>query len=163
MRLAAPLLLIALPLAEIAGFVVVGRQIGALGTIGLVVAAAAAGLLLLRVQGVRAAGRIRQAAAGGRIAGEDMANGAMVMLAGLLLLVPGFITDIVGLLLFIPQLRRFIWRRLGKHITVATARFRPDAWPGGNGGPTVDLDPDDYSRTNAPASPRKRLATGSEG
>lgn len=144
-----PLILVfflALPLIEIAGFVLVGRQIGVLPTLGLVIATGIAGAMLLRVQGFGIVSRIRAELTAGRDPSRELAHGVMVVLAGILLLIPGFVTDILGILLFLPPLRDFAWQSMRGHIRFAGIRTaggrRPDD---GHSGKTIDLDNDDYS------------------
>jgi len=151
------LAILALPLLEIAGFIVVGGWIGVLPTIGLEVLAIVAGVMLVRAQGAGAVNRIRKAAAAGAVPGRDLAHGAMIMLAGILLIIPGFITDIAGLLLFVPFVRDLVWRLIGSRITVVTD-FRPFGGGGpGRDGRTIDLDEDEYSRGGSPDSPWRRI------
>jgi UPF0716 protein FxsA len=152
-----PAFVFALPLIEIAGFVVVGRQIGALATVGLVLVSAMAGMLLLRHQGFGVMSRARAEMAAGRDPSRQLAHGVMILLAAFLLIVPGFVTDIVGLLLFIPPVRDLAWRLLKDRIVVATS------FPGGFGASrsrerTIDLDAEDFSRNSPnPDSPWRRL------
>lgn len=150
-----PLLILALPLLEIAGFVVVGRQIGALATVALVIASSIAGGLLLRHQGFGVMARVRGEIDAGRDPSGQLAHGAMIVVAAVLLMVPGFITDIAGLLLFLPPVRDLAWRFLKKRVVVATdfgagftARRR---------GRTIDLEAEDFSRRPDPDSPWRRL------
>jgi UPF0716 protein FxsA len=150
-----PLLLLALPLSEIAVFVAVGSQIGVLATIGLVIATAILGATLLRVQGFGALQKIRLAMAEDRVPGRELVQGAMIMLAGVLLLTPGFITDTLGFLLFIPQVRESAWRVLSRNVTVVTPAgpIRTDGPPRGpNRGRDIDLEADDFTRSADPAS-----------
>lgn len=142
-----PILLLALPLAEIAGFVIVGREIGALATIGLVLATSVLGGVLLRIQGFGALSRIRAATEGGGSPGRELVHGVMIMFAVFLLLLPGFITDIVGILLFLPPVREAAWRLIQGRVTIvgstggtASGMWRPRTRD------TIDLDTDDYSR-----------------
>ncbi len=151
MRSPFPLLLfLALPLVEIAGFVLVGGAIGVLPTIGLVIATSLAGSMLLRIQGFGTLGRIRAVIEAGRDPGRELAHGLMILAAGILLIIPGFVTDIVGILLFVPPLRDLAWRMLRRTIVVRAAS-RPMAGfgsrhPGRPGGArTIDLDQDEYS------------------
>ena len=160
-RLFVSIFILLLPLIEIAGFIVVGRQIGVLPTIGLVMAAVLAGVVLLRFQGLGAIARIRRASETGAIPGRELADGAMIMLAGILLVVPGFVTDIMGLLLFIGPVRTLVWRYLGSRITVVTAT--------GFGGRarraddmTIDLAEDEYSRAKPADSLRSRIGPGKD-
>jgi UPF0716 protein FxsA len=164
-------LFLALPLLEIAGFIIVGRQIGALATIGLVLASSIAGSLLLRHQGFGVMARVRQEIEAGRDPSRHLAHGVMVLLAAVLLIVPGFITDIFGLLLFLPPVRDLAWWLFRNRIVTVTsfgtnfsADFGGGFRPRGRGR-TIDLDEEDFSRGNDrrephggnPDSPWRRL------
>ncbi|ODT06722.1 MAG: membrane protein FxsA [Mesorhizobium sp. SCN 65-20] len=156
-----PLLILALPLLEIAGFVVVGSEIGVLPTIGLVLLSAVAGSVLLRVQGFGVMARIRTELEAGRDPSKQLANAAMIVLAGVLLLIPGFISDIVGILLFLPPVREIAWRFLSKRVHFASdfSGFARRGQPGRSR--TIDLDEDEFRRepgTNPnPDSPWRSL------
>ncbi len=154
-----PLFVLALPFIEIAGFVIVGKQIGVLATLGLVIAAAVLGIILLRVQGFGVMTRIRKELDAGRDPGRELANGVMIMMAGVLLLIPGFFTDIVGLLLFLPPVRRLAWGFLSKRMVFSSAGFGGFNGAARQRGTTIDLDADEYShdpkarpRTDSPWS-----------
>ncbi len=149
-----PVLIFALPLLEIAGFVVVGRQIGALATVGLVLVSAMAGLMLLRHQGLGVMGRARAEIEVGRDPSRQIAHGVMILLAAFLLIVPGFLTDIAGLLLFIPPVRDLAWNLVKRRITVVSS-FGFGA--SRREGRTIDLDAEDFSRHPNPESPWRRL------
>ncbi|MEO5756457.1 MAG: FxsA family protein [Mesorhizobium sp.] len=140
-----PLFLLALPLLEIAGFVVVGRQVGALATVGLVLALSIAGALLLRHQGFGVMARVRAEMDAGRDPSRQLAHGVMIVLAAILLIIPGFITDIIGLLLFLPPVRDLAWSRLKGRIVLAT-NFSTGGFRGRQRDKTIDLDDGDYSR-----------------
>ncbi|MER9744750.1 membrane protein FxsA [Mesorhizobium sp. M0187] len=140
-----PLFLLALPLLEIVGFVIVGREVGALATVGLVLASGIAGVLLLRHQGFGVMARVRAEMAGGGDPSRQLAHGAMIVVAAVLLIIPGFITDIIGLLLFLPPVRDLAWRRLKGRIVVATD-FTAGGFRGRSRDKVIDLDDGDYSR-----------------
>ena len=151
-----PLLILALPFLEIAGFVIVGRQIGVLPTLGLVVASGILGAILLRIQGFGVMTRIRKDMDAGCDPGRELANGVMILLAGVLLLIPGFVTDIIGLLLFLPPVRDLAWRFMKSRVVISAAGFGGFTRPGARrrGGKTIDLDADDYS-SGPDAGPRR--------
>lgn len=155
-----PVLLLAIPLAEIAVFVIVGSQIGVLPTIALVVVTAIAGSILLRIQGFGALTRIRTAMDQGGIPGRELVHGLMIMVAGVMLLTPGFITDTLGMLLFVPPVRDAAWRFLKSRIVVVGM---PRTSPGSRnpGGGTIDLDEADFSREEP--RPRGRIEDTSQG
>jgi len=145
------LLLIGLPLLEIAVFVQVGGEIGALATILLTVATALAGTIMLRLQGLSLLMRMRGEMDAGRVPGEDMMQGALMVVASLLLLIPGFVTDAIGLLLFVPPLRAAIARLAIRNarVTVVQAERRGRA-----GEPVVDLDADEWADVDRNRGPR---------
>ena len=146
-----PLFLLLLPLLEIAGFVIVGREVGALATVALVILSSLAGMLLLRHQGFGVMARVRAEMDAGRDPSRQLAHGAMIVLAAILLIIPGFITDIFALLLLLPPVRDFAWSRLKGRIVMATnfgggfsARRRDKV---------IDLEDTDYSREDYPSRP----------
>ncbi|GAA0577087.1 FxsA family protein [Caenispirillum bisanense] len=104
-------LFIAVPIIEIAVFIQVGGLIGLWPTIAIVVATAFAGTFLLRQQGLATLGRAQEAMARGEMPLREVFDGACLLVAGVLLLTPGFVTDTVGLLLFLPPVRA--WLRKG--------------------------------------------------
>jgi UPF0716 protein FxsA len=99
------LLILALPLAEIATFIVVGNAIGVLRTLTLIVISTVVGFIMLRDAGIMTAFRLQ------RQRGDQaaiLAEGGTRMAAGLLLLIPGFLTDFAALLILIPPVRDFL-------------------------------------------------------
>ena len=141
-----PILLLALPLIEIAVFVLVGSHIGVLATIGLVIGTSVLGAVLLRVQGLGAMTRINAAMERGESPGRDLVHGLMIMVAGILLLIPGFVTDAIGLLLFIPPVRDLGWRLIRNRIVVVGPGGGPGAAWRRPQGRTIDLDEDEFRR-----------------
>ena len=142
-----PLFILLLPLAEIACFILVGRKIGLFPTLSLVVFSAIAGILLMRVQGFGVLMRLRQASQDGRAPGKEMLDAAMIVVAGILLLIPGFLTDIVGLALFLPPVRSFLWNRLIRNVVlVDIGGMRPGGTPETGAQRTIDLDENDFHR-----------------
>jgi UPF0716 protein FxsA len=151
-----PAFVFALPLMEIAGFVLVGRHIGALATVGLVLLSGIVGMALLRYQGFGVMRRARAEMAAGRDPSAQLAHGVMILAAAFLLIVPGFLSDIVGLLLFVPPVRDLAWRLL-KHRFLVVTSFRGGFGASRERGPTIDLDAEDFSRRPSPDSPWRRL------
>ncbi len=111
-------LFIGVPLIEIALFIRVGGAIGLGWTLAIVVLTAFAGARLIRAQGALAMRDLRRSFHEMRDPAEPLAHGAMILLAGALLLTPGFFTDTLGLALLIPPIRRAILRQLGRHVRV---------------------------------------------
>src|SRR3569833_210310 len=103
-------LLFFLPLLEIYVLVKVGGRIGAWPTVGLVVAMAVLGLVLIRVQGVLTWQRAAAARLRGQLPAVELLEGVVVLIGGVLFLVPGFVSDVLGLLCLVPPLRRAVIR-----------------------------------------------------
>ena len=106
MRFALLLLLLGIPIIEIALFVIVGSEIGVLPTLTLVVLTTVLGVWLVRAQGLSTLARARAELARDQVPAGPLAEGFALLLAGILLLIPGFFTDTIGLLLLIPPVRR---------------------------------------------------------
>ena len=102
------LLFLAIPAAEIFLFIEVGGQIGTWPTSGMIFATAVIGGAILRYQGRQMIARAREQVAKREMPVAEIAQGAVLVLAALLLLTPGFITDAFGALLLIPFLRRLV-------------------------------------------------------
>jgi len=140
--------LVALPIAEIATFIVVGKAIGVLATLLLVVASAIGGLALLRGQGIALLLRARRDAAAGLLPAEAAGEGLLLVGAGVLLLIPGFLTDLAAFALLIPGLRRAAWRGLRGRTPSG-----PDSWARREAGrrpDVIELAPEDYSAPSRP-------------
>lgn len=150
-------LLLLWPVAEIAGFIVVGREIGVLATIALIFAGGLLGAALMRYQGFGVLSRIQAEVAAGRSPGREVAHGLMILIAGMLLLLPGFVSDLIGLALFIPPVRDIAWRFLRSRVDFAEIKVTRGFARPGDGGPTIDLDASDYTAERDPESPWKRI------
>ena len=109
---------IAVPMIEIALFIRVGGFIGVWWTLLIVLATAIVGSYLVRNQGLRELGNLQRSFSELKDPTEPLANGAMILFAGALLLTPGFFTDIVGLSLLIPGVRRAAYSWARQRITV---------------------------------------------
>jgi UPF0716 protein FxsA len=105
------ILFIVVPIVELYVIIQIGGAIGVLPTLALLLADAVLGSLLLRHQGRGAWRRFNAALTERRFPGREVADGLMIAVGGTLLLTPGFVTDIAGLLLLIPPTRA-IARRL---------------------------------------------------
>ncbi len=92
----------------------VGARIGPAPTLGIIVITAIVGAALTRAQGLRTLTRYQQALAEGRLPHREVMDGLMILVAGAVLLTPGFLTDAVGFLLLVPSVRGVVRQRLGK-------------------------------------------------
>jgi UPF0716 protein FxsA len=115
-------LFIALPLVELYVILKVGDAIGAVWTILLLAADSVLGSLLLRAQGRSVWRRFNTALAEGKMPHREVIDGVLVIFGGAFLLTPGFLTDIVGVVLLVPPtralVRRFLARRLRRRVAV---------------------------------------------
>lgn len=146
-----PLIFLGYILLEIAVFILVGDAIGVLPTLGLILLSGVVGVALMRVQGFGVIARIRAEQAAGRVPGREVLHGFMILAAGILLLLPGFVTDILGLLLFIPAVRDGAWNLVKNRLTVVTnvRGFRGRRPPADR---VLDLDDDQFRRTEPRSS-----------
>ncbi len=150
-----PILLLAVPLAEIAAFIIIGREIGVLWTLAMVFFTAVLGSILLRVQGLGLITRIRAETEAGRVPGRELVHGVMILVAGILLLTPGFITDALGFLLFVPSVRDAGWNMIRNRVTIMTpgSAYRSEPRRGTDRKGSIDLDESEYERDPDPESP----------
>ncbi|MCW2504394.1 MAG: exlusion protein FxsA [Actinomycetia bacterium] len=162
-------LLIVVPIAEISLIVAVGHQIGAVPTILLLLASAAIGSWLLRREGRRAWREVRAAAGSGRPPAMEAVSGVLVLAGGLLMMLPGFATDVIGLLLIVPPVRRLAARLVlarfarGLPPQVAAELLGPAKVRARRGAATHTAAPPDYgpAPVRAPAEPRGPLGADS--
>jgi len=109
-------LFIVVPIAELAVIIQVGQEIGVPWTVALLVADSILGSVLMRSQGRAAWRRFNEATGAGRVPAREVLDGALVIFGGALLLTPGFITDVLGLLLLIPPTRALVRRVLARRL-----------------------------------------------
>ncbi|MDX2290358.1 MAG: FxsA family protein [Hyphomicrobiaceae bacterium] len=174
MRLVVFLALIAVPLAEIALLIAVGRSIGVLATVAIVVLTAVVGTIVLRRQGFAILMQANQSLQDGKTPLDSIAQGILVLIAGVFLVAPGLITDTMGLVLLIPPVRAIAAGWLvtwlansgAVHVSVFGTRTRgatgseADGQSGDDTGPVIDgeferLD-DTSQRATKPRSDRER-------
>ncbi|MCG8325957.1 MAG: FxsA family protein [Thiotrichales bacterium] len=105
-------LFITIPLLEIYLLLQVGGFIGAINTIALILLTALIGTLLLRQQGLATLLRVQQTLDQGQLPAGALVEGLMLLLAGALLLTPGFVTDLIGFLCLVPALRQELANRV---------------------------------------------------
>jgi UPF0716 protein FxsA len=160
---------IVVPIAELYVIIKVGEAIGLVPTLILLLADALLGSMLLRYQGRAAWIRFNRALAEGRLPHKEVFDGVLIIFGGALLITPGFLTDILGLILLIPPTRalvravsaRFVRRRLavGGTWTFGTTRRPPRTRPapgGPSGPPPHEPRPEDpFSWQEPPLPPRR--------
>ncbi|MDC9822432.1 FxsA family protein [Devosia sp. ZB163] len=141
------LLFLLVPLIEIAFFVVIGGAIGLWPTLAGVLIMAVAGSLILRWQGLSIINEIRSSVGHGQLPARALADAMMIGLAGILLLTPGYFTDLLGLLLLIPPVRSAIYAYLRSRVKVVATATGASGFTSGprrveDG--TIDLDSDEW-------------------
>jgi UPF0716 protein FxsA len=115
------LLLVVAPLVELAVFVQVANWFGLLEAFLLLILVSAAGVFVVRYQGLGAYRRVREQLRAGNLPAAELVNGLLIVVAGVLLILPGFISDIVAILLLLPPTRAFVRYLLQKHYAVRVA------------------------------------------
>lgn len=109
-------LFVTVPIIEIALFIQIGGEIGLLSTLGIVIATAFLGTYLVRKQGLSALSQLKNNVETLENPIAPLAHGIMILLAGALLLTPGFFTDAVGFSLLVPNIRIWLFERVKQHI-----------------------------------------------
>jgi UPF0716 protein FxsA len=111
------LLFLAIPIVEIYFLILVGRWIGALPTVLIVILTAAAGAALARHQGFATLQRVQMTLARGEMPAQELLEGVILLFGALLLLTPGFITDLAGFVCLIPASRRWLALWTMRHLS----------------------------------------------
>ncbi len=108
MRLKLLLLFIGVPLLELTVLVQLGQVLGFWSTLAIIVLTGIAGAALARWQGMRVLVRIQEELVAGKMPAAELLDGLLILIAGVMLLTPGFLTDVFGLLLLLPWVRHFV-------------------------------------------------------
>ena len=125
-----------IPLVELALLLRLGRWLGAWETFGIVLGTGVVGAYLARREGARALGRIQANMNQGIVPTQELVEGCLILVAGVLLVTPGLLTDLVGFTLLIPPARR----RIGQYARQAVGRRMTIIQPGGDDD-FIDVEP----------------------
>ena len=109
-------LFVAVPIIEIGLFIQVGGFLGLWPTLAIVVLTALVGTALMRAQGIAALKKLQTNIESGGNPTDPIANGAFILIAGLLLLTPGFFTDAIGFSLLMPPVRKGLIKAVAKQL-----------------------------------------------
>lgn len=158
---------IAIPIIEIGFFIEIGGWVGLWPTLAIVVVTAFAGTTLLRLQGLAVIQRAQENISRNELPVQEVFNGLCLLIAGILLLTPGFFTDGLGFFLFVPLLRRLVVTAIGRwlarsgKISVSASGFGggpPGSGPSPRdpvaGGPVID---GDFEEVDVPAPGRDQI------
>lgn len=153
---------LAVPLIEIALFIQIGGAIGLGWTLAIVVLTAVLGTWLVRAQGLLALSQVRGSFSQMQDPTEPLANGAMILFSGALLLTPGFFTDFVGFALLIPPVRKAIFGFVRSRVTVQSFTAGGDPrYPRPRGPGDEDVIDGEYQEVSpdeaGPTNPRSGL------
>ncbi len=174
-----PFLLLLVPIVEIGAFIVIGGQIGVGLTLLMILVTAIIGTYFLRAQGLSLINQVQSEMQSGRVPGRELGHGAMILVAGIFLLTPGFVTDTLGFLLFVPLIRDIIWKFTASRINISTMGgpmghgspenpFSTDPFHNQGGhnpmegdGPIVDLDEEDYTSQHTEKNTQENIEKNS--
>ena len=156
------LLFILVPAIELALLLEVGSHLGTLPTLGLIAATGVVGASLARRQGLAVLGRAQDQMARGELPAGSLADGVMILVAGVFLITPGILTDAFGFLLLVPVFREVVrsvaMNRLRKaieenrvHVDVAGMGFPSEA------GPVIDVPPEPFEPREPPPPPKYKV------
>jgi UPF0716 protein FxsA len=146
-------LAIVVGLVEITVLIQVGQWLGALNTIGLLLLVSVLGAWLVKQQGVGAMARIRQQRMAGQIPAAEVFDGALILVAGVLLLIPGFVTDALGLLLLFPPVRGGVRAFVSRRVRANVDLVRSKQWTRGERPPRQYVPPEPPRRPSPPPTP----------
>lgn len=153
-------LFVALPFVELAVLIAVGGQIGVLNTIALVLIVGAAGAWLSKREGLGVLRRLNETLNQGQVPTKELIDGGLILFAGALMITPGFVSDIVGILLLLPPTRALFRAALVHRFQARIERAVTLGGPAGFtrfGFSTVGASPGGFG---APGGPRGSRMTG---
>jgi UPF0716 protein FxsA len=112
------LVFLVMPLVELAVIIQIGGAIGVLNTVGLLLLSSIVGGWLMKREGIGVLRRMQAAVAAGRVPGKELADAALILFGGALMVAPGFITDVLGMLLLLPPVRAVVRAALRRKLAV---------------------------------------------
>ncbi len=146
------LLFTLIPVLELYTLVQVGSVIGAPSTILIVILTGVAGAWLARMEGFNTMMKVRESLNQGRMPADELVEGLLILVAGILLLTPGFITDCMGLIMLLPFTRKPLARVLRKQMS-ASVQMQGTGARGGNAAGFTYYTWHSSGQTNGPAQP----------
>lgn len=147
------LLFVLMPIVEIAVLIQVGQVIGGWTTVGIVIMTAFVGTYMLRQQGIATLAQAQQRMNSGQMPAQQMLEGLFLLIGGLLLLTPGFITDFFGFLCLIPPSRRYLANKLatnglsGFNVFVGGMGSSATGASARSAGPKSSINSEDYDQS----------------
>jgi UPF0716 protein FxsA len=135
-------LAIVVGVVEISVIIQVGQWIGFLNTVGLLLLVSLIGAWLVKRQGLGVMARVREQRSAGRIPATEAFDGALILVAGVLLVIPGFVTDAFGLLLLFPPIRAVVRRFVSRRVLREVEMVRSKQWTRGEPPPRQYVPPE---------------------
>ena len=146
-------LAIVVGIVEITVMIQIGQLIGVVNTIGLLLLVSLIGAWIVKRQGLGVVARIREQRMAGRLPAAAVFDGALILVAGVLLVIPGFVTDALGLLLLIPPIRAVARRFASRRVMREVEMVRSKQWTPGERPPPQYVPPEAPRRPPPPATP----------
>jgi UPF0716 protein FxsA len=119
------LLFLVVPFVELYVLIQVGHVIGVLPTIAVLIAVSVIGAWLVKREGLATLRRVRERVDAGQVPGRELVDGLLILLAGALLLTPGFLSDVLGILLLLPPVRALV---RGSAVRMLSRRAQLTRW-----------------------------------
>jgi UPF0716 protein FxsA len=135
-------LAIVVGVVEISVIIQVSQWIGFLNAVGLLLLVSLVGAWLVKRQGLGVMARIREQRSAGRIPTTEAFDGALILVAGVLLVIPGFVTDAFGLLLLFPPIRAVVRRFVSRRVLREVDMVRTKQWTRGEPRPRQYVPPE---------------------
>ena len=123
------ILFITVPAVELLLLIKIGTRIGVLPTVAIILVTGFLGATLTRIQGLKTLTKYQKAMAEGRLPHEEVMDGLMILVAGAVLLTPGFLTDIAGFLLLVPAFRTVVRKKLAGYLKTRIRVVGPGGMP----------------------------------
>jgi UPF0716 protein FxsA len=146
-------LAIVVGVVEISVIIQVGQWIGFLNTVGLLLLVSLLGAWLVKRQGLGVMARIREQRSAGRLPATEAFDGALILVAGVLLVIPGFVTDALGLLLLVPPIRAVVRRFVSRRVLREVEMVRSRQWTRTDPPPRQYVPPEQRPRPPTPLPP----------
>lgn len=150
------LLFILMPIVEIAVLIQVGGSIGLFPTLLIIIGTAILGTYLLRQQGLATLTKAQQRMSSGQLPAEQIMEGVMLLIGGVLLLTPGFVTDAFGFCCLFPVTRQWMARRMASRSVIGV-------WGGMGGGAGVGMNSSAGDSSAGTGRPQPSRSPGVEG
>ncbi|WP_455466166.1 FxsA family protein [Bartonella sp. B39] len=143
-------------LIEIAGFIFVGKEIGILATLSLIILTTIAGSILLRIQGLSILKNIQRELIQGHTLENDIIDDTFIIIGAILLILPGFVSDILGILFLIKPIRPVVWYLFSSLSNKMNTHTKNNTNAQNESEKIIDLKAEDYKIHDTTESPWRK-------